>query len=64
MIVKNIEPFKERGNYGLTVHELIKKLSEFPNQEQRVMMHIYKDGTFLKEEVTDVCQGQLEVVII
>lgn len=49
---------------GLTVHELIERLSEFPNQEQRVMMHIYKDGTFLKEEVTDVCQGQLEVVII
>lgn len=64
MNIENLKKFEENKNSGLTIHELMERLSEFPNQEQRVMMHIYKDGTFLKEEVTDVCQGQLEVVII
>ena len=49
---------------GLTVNELINKLLEIPNQEQRVVMHIYKDGIFLKDEVRDVCEANLEVVII
>ena len=49
---------------GLTVNELINKLLEIPNQEQRVVVHIYKDGIFLKDEVRDVCQANLEVVII
>lgn len=49
---------------GLTVGELVSKLLEIPNQEQRVVMHIYKDGIFLKDEVRDVCQANLEVVII
>ena len=52
---------KERG---LTVGELVNKLLEIPNQEQRVVMHIYKDGIFLKDDVRDVCQANLEVVII
>ena len=43
---------KERG---LTVGELVSKLLEIPNQEQRIVMHIYKDGIFLQEEVRDVC---------
>ena len=42
---------------GLTVNELINKLLEIPNQEQRVVMHIYKDGIFLNDEVRDVCQA-------
>ena len=49
---------------GLTVNELVNKLLEIPNQEQRVVMHIYKDGIFLNDEVRDVCQANLEVVII
>ena len=49
---------------GLTVNELINKLLEIPNQEQRVVMHIYKDGIVLKDEVRDVCQANFEVVII
>ena len=49
---------------GLTVGELVNKLLEIPNQEQRVVMHIYKDGIFLKDDVRDVCQANLEVVII
>ena len=49
---------------GLTVGELVKKLLEIPNQEQRIVMHIYKDGIFLKDDVRDVCQANLEVVII
>ena len=49
---------------GLTVGELVNKLLEIPNQEQRIVMHIYKDGIFLKDDVTDVCQANLEVVII
>ena len=40
---------------GLTVGELVSKLLEIPNQEQRVLIHIYKDGVFLKDEVRDVC---------
>ena len=49
---------------GLTVGELVNKLLEIPNQGQRVVMHIYKDGVFLKDEVRDVCEANLEVVII
>ena len=49
---------------GLTVGELVNKLLEIPNQEQRVVMHIYKDGIFLNDDVRDVCQANLEVVII
>ena len=49
---------------GLTVGELVNKLLEIPNQEQRIVMHIYKDGIFLKDEVRDVCQANLEIVII
>lgn len=49
---------------GLTVGELVNKLLEIPNQEQRVVMLIYKDGIFLKDEVRDVYQANLEVVII
>ena len=49
---------------GLTVGELVSKLLEIPNQEQRIVMHIYKDGIFLKDDVRDVCQTNLEVVII
>ena len=49
---------------GLTVNELVNKLLEIPNQEQRVVMHISKDGIVLKDEVRDVCQANLEVVII
>ena len=49
---------------GLTVGELVNKLLEIPNQEQRIVMHIYKDGIFLKDDVRDVCQANLEVVII
>ena len=43
---------KERG---LTVGELVSKLLEIPNQEQRIVMHIYKDGIFLNDDVRDVC---------
>ena len=64
MNIENTKIFGNTEDRGLTVSELIELLMKIPNQEQRVMMHIYKDGTFLKEEVTDVCQGQLEVVII
>lgn len=64
MNIGDTKVFGRNCGYGLSIHELIEKLSEFPNQEQRVMMHIYKDGVFVKAEVTDVCQGQLEVVII
>lgn len=39
---------------GLTVGELVNKLLEIPNQEQRVIMHIYKDGIFLNDDVRDV----------
>ena len=49
---------------GLTVGKLVNKLLEIPNQEQRVVMHIYKDGIFLKDEARDVCEANLEVVII
>ena len=49
---------------GLTVRELVNKLLEITNQEQRVVMHIYKDRIFLKDDVRDVCQANLEVVII
>ena len=49
---------------GLTVNELINKLLEIPNQEQRVVMHIYKDGIFLKDEVRDVCKANQKVGII
>ena len=31
---------------GLTVGELVNKLLEIPNQEQRVVMHIYEDRIF------------------
>ena len=46
---------------GLTVSELVNKLLEIPNQEQRVVMHIYKDGIFLKDEVRDVCKANQKV---
>ena len=49
---------------GLTVSELINKLLEIPNQEQRVVMHIYKDGIFLKDEVKDVCKANQRVGVI
>ena len=49
---------------GLTVNELINKLLEIPNQEQRVVMHIYKDGIFLKDEIRDVCKANQKVGII
>ena len=49
---------------GLTVGELVSKLLEIPNQEQRVVMHIYKDGIFLKDKVRGICQSNREVVII
>ena len=49
---------------GLTVNELINKLLEIPNQEQRVVMHIYKDGIFLNDEVRDVCKANQKVGII
>ena len=49
---------------GLTVNELINKLLEIPNQEQRVVMHIYKDGIFLKDEVRDVCKANQKVGVI
>ncbi len=49
---------------GLTVNELVNKLLEIPNQEQRVVMHIYKDGIFLKDEVRDVCKANQKVGII
>ena len=49
---------------GLTVGELVNKLLEIPNQEQRVVMHIYKDGILLIDDVRDVCQAIVEVVII
>ena len=40
---------------GLTVGELVSKLLEIPNQEQRVVMHIYENGIFLQDDVRDVC---------
>ena len=49
---------------GLTVNELVNKLLEIPNQEQRVVMHIYKDGIFLKDEVRDVCKANQKVGVI
>lgn len=49
---------------GLTVNELVNKLLEIPNQEQRVVMHIYKDGIFLKDEVKDVCKANQKVGVI
>ena len=49
---------------GLTVGELINKLLEIPNQEQRIVMHIYKDGIFLKDEVKDVCKANQRVGVI
>ena len=49
---------------GLTVNELVNKLLEIPNQEQRVVMHIYKDGIFLNDEVRDVCKANQKVGII
>ena len=61
-IVRQVNKMNEEK--GLTVNELVNKLLEIPNQEQRVVMHIYKDGIFLKDEVRDVCQANLEVVII
>ena len=49
---------------GLTVGELINKLLEIPNQEQRIVMHIYKDGIFLNDEVRDVCKANQKVGVI
>ena len=49
---------------GLTVNELVNKLLEIPNQEQRVVMHIYKDGIFLNDEVRDICKANQKVGII
>ena len=49
---------------GLTVGELVSKLLEIPNQEQRVVMNIYKDGIFLKDKVRGICQSNREVVIL
>ena len=49
---------------GLTVNELVNKLLEIPNQEQRVVMHIYKDGIFLNDDVRDVCQANQRVGVI
>ena len=49
---------------GLTVSELVNKLLEIPNQEQRIVMHIYKDGIFLKDEVRDVCKANQKVGVI
>ena len=49
---------------GLTVGELVNKLLEIPNQEQRIVMHIYKDGIFLKDDVRDVCKANQKVGII
>ena len=49
---------------GLTVGELVNKLLEIPNQEQRVVMNIYKDGIFLKDTVRGICQSNREVVIL
>ena len=40
---------------GLTVGELVNKLLEIPNQEQRVVMHIYEDRIFWQDDVRDVC---------
>ena len=49
---------------GLTVGELVSKLLEIPNQEQRIVMHIYKDGIFLNDEVRDVCKANQKVGVI
>lgn len=49
---------------GLTVNELVNKLLEIPNQEQRVVMHIYKDGIFLNDDVRDVCQANQRVGVL
>ena len=49
---------------GLTVNELVNKLLEIPNQEQRVVMHIYKDGIFLNDDVKDVCTANQRVGVI
>ena len=49
---------------GLTVNELVNKLLEIPNQEQRVVMHIYKDNIFLNDDVKDVCTANQKVGII
>ena len=49
---------------GLTVGELVNKLLEIPNQEQRIVMHIYKDGIFLKDEVKHVCKANQRVGVI
>ena len=49
---------------GLTVNELVNKLLEIPNQEQRVVMHIYKDGIFLNDDVRDVCKANQKVGVI
>ena len=49
---------------GLTVNELVNKLLEIPNHEARVVMHIYKNGNLLKDNVRDEWQANLEVVII
>ena len=49
---------------GLTIGELVSKLLEIPNQEQRVVMNIYKDGIFLKDKVRGICQSNREVVIL
>ena len=49
---------------GLTVGELVNKLLEIPNQEQRIVMHIYKDGIFLKDDVRDVCKANQKVGVI
>ena len=64
MNIRGTSVFGNTEDRGLTVSKLIELLMKIPNQEQRVMIHAYKDGVFIKEEVTDVCQGQLEVVII
>ena len=49
---------------GLTVGELVNKLLEIPNQEQRVVMHIYKDGIFLNDDVRDVYTANQRVGVI
>ena len=49
---------------GLTVNELVNKLLEIRNQEQRVVMNMYKDGILLKDEVKDVCKANQRVGVI
>ena len=49
---------------GLTVGELVSKLLEIPSQEQRGVMHIYKDGIFLNDDIRDVCKANQKRGII